>query len=303
VKSIHITDVTLRDGLQVETVLPSVEQKLTIFERLLACGYNRLEIASFVHPKWMPRFKDSELFCETLFKRGRPEIETMAFVPNLKGLERLLRFPIEWVSTFVAVSEQFNKKNVNRSIDETLVEIRKIVEKAHHEKLKVRVYVSTVFGCPYQGRISSDELARVLSSVGSMDPDEIALSDTTGVGTPLQVEALLNEGLNDFPTDRIAMHLHDTYGLAIANVAAALQAGVFRFDGATGGIGGCPYAKGATGNVGSDDLMYFFYRCGRIAEFRADAFCDAVKTMSDLNLRIRSHLGEVLGKGGTIYGV
>src|SRR4051812_44521896 len=164
---LHLTDVTLRDGLQMESPV-AVEKKAALFHKLLPCGFSRLEVASFVHPKWVPQFADSDTLCRTLFPTGETEKtwgagpETMAFVPNEKGLERLLRYPIPWASTFVAASETFNQKNVNEPIQATLTGLENLIKRAHAERRQVRVYVSTVFGCPYEGAIKDKDLFALL---------------------------------------------------------------------------------------------------------------------------------------------
>jgi hydroxymethylglutaryl-CoA lyase len=301
--SIEITDVTLRDGLQAEAANVPTEKKVELFQKLLRCGYQRLEITSFAHPKWIPQLADSEAFCNRALSSPSP-IELMAFVPNEKGLERLLAHPIPWVSAFVAASEDFNQKNVNSPISETLKSLKNITEQAHRERRKVRIYISTVFGCPYQGNISDSELEKVIGEVASFSPDEIALSDTIGVGQPSRVKTVLALSRKYFSTEMTALHLHNTYGLAIANTWEGYQAGVRKFDGSTGGIGGCPYAKGASGNCATEELLYLFHREKALMKLNAEPIAETLKFLKEmLGLTLRSKISEILDKGGTLHGL
>lgn len=312
---IEITDVTLRDGLQMETTTLSTENKLRIFEGLLLCGYSRVEVTSFVPPKWSAQLADSEELCGKLFAGSAPKVQTMAFVPNEKGLDRLLQFPIPWVSAFIAASGSFNRKNVNASITDTLVMLRKIVRASHQEKRLVRIYISTVFGCPYEGEIPCDKRLDLLKAVIELGPDEIALSDTIGVAVPSMLKEVLTELGALYPKEKTALHFHNTYGLALANASAACEVGISKFDGSTGGIGGCPYAKGATGNVASEELLYLFYRQKCIPTFRYPEIEQTLIVLKDLGLTLHSHLfdisqkgGQKVGqkggqKGGSIYGI
>jgi hydroxymethylglutaryl-CoA lyase len=288
-----------------EAEILSVDSKFKLFERLIACPYQRLEITSFVHPKWIPQLAYGELLCEKIFSApsGSIPMECMAFVPNLKGLDRLLRFPIEWVSCFVAVSETFNKKNVNCGIDEIFLELRQVVQRAHANGKKARLYVSTVFGCPYEGKIPYQKLKSTLQKASELGADEIALSDTMGVAVPREVKETLELFSHFYPSNQMALHLHDTYGLAIASAIAGYEAGIRKFDGSTGGIGGCPYAKGATGNVASEDLWYALKRTERVASVHLDSILAVSEFLAfDLKLPVRSHLFEIHHKGGTLHG-
>ncbi len=299
---VELTDVTLRDGLQVESRLLSLDEKASLFDALVPCGYARLEVTSFVNPKWLPQFADAESLAPRLAAvTGRPEL--MAFVPNEKGLERLLPLPIEWAAAFVAVTEAFNKKNVNMTVDESLQGLERTCRRAREAKRRIRVYISTVFGCPYQGRVAAADRKPVFERVAAMAPDEIALGDTIGVATPAQVQEVLRELAANYPVERTALHFHNTYGLAVASAFAGYQSGVRKFDGATGGIGGCPYARGATGNIATEELAYAFFREQCYPAFASAAFAAALDRLRSLGLPIRSQLGEVQGKGGQWYGV
>lgn len=302
-ETVTLTDVTLRDGLQSEGQIVSVESKLKLLEFLSQCQFERLEITSFVNPKWIPQLADAEKLCELWFSQSLPQ-ETMAFVPNAKGCERLLKFPIPWVSCFVAASPTFNQKNVNASIDESLKEIESVLSVAKAAKRKVRVYVSTVWGCPYEGDISVSKLEPIFQRLSKSGADEIALSDTIGVATPDSIRSVLNQTSKFFPFSKIALHLHNTYGFALANIQVAYDSGVRSFDGSLGGVGGCPYAKGATGNVSSDELKNLFFRQNKIKTFPKDEIKKTLEFLrKDLGLSLNSSLAKIQEKGGTWYGL
>jgi len=280
-------------------ILP-LQQKKELFALLATCGYSRLEVTSFVPSKILPQFDDA-LDVAALSAKG---IETMGFVPNLKGMERLLTTPLPWASAFIATSETFNQKNVRASVDETLVELSKIVGAARAAKRKVRLYVSTVFGCPYEGKIPNDKVLSLVQKVADLRPDEIALSDTIGVAVPAAVETILTLTKRVFPVDKTVLHFHNTYGLALACAQKGHELGVRLFDGSTGGIGGCPYAKGATGNLATEELAYLFHQSGAFPDFRKNALEKTLLHLGQgLKLELHSHLFDILNKGATIYGV
>lgn len=298
-----LTDVTLRDGLQAESKIVSLEHKLKLLELLSECQFNRLEITSFVNPKWVPQLSDSEKLCEAWFKQTHTQ-ETMAFVPNEKGCQRLIQFPIPWVSCFVAASPTFNQKNVNASIDDTLKEVEAIITTAKSAKRKVRLYVSTVWGCPYEGDIDSAKLESLLEKISKLELQEIALSDTIGVATPETIKKVMNLSSRYIALEKTALHLHNTYGFALANIQAGFELGVRSFDGSLGGIGGCPYAKGATGNVASDDIRNLLVREKVLAHFPKQEIQKTLKFLSqDVGLSLNSSLSKILEKGGTWYGI
>lgn len=301
---IKLTDVTLRDGLQSDSHPLTTEQKIGLFQAIERCGYSRIEITSFSHPKWIPQLADSEALCEKLFQeKSAFSAELMAFVPNEKGLERLLKYPIQWSSVFIGASETFNQKNVNASRRETLENLKKIIGKSKSQKRKCRVYISTVFGCPYEGEIQEDTIMELINEVIGLDPDEIALSDTIGVASPSKIKAVLDKMASQFPVGKTALHLHNTYGLAIANVAAGLNCGVTQFDGATGGIGGCPYAKGASGNVATEEIAYFLERSLNPTQVSWSAIQKTIQLLDKWGLHLESKLAAVLKKGGSLYGI
>lgn len=297
---VQLIDVTLRDGLQMESVNLPLEARLTLYDKLVACGYSRLEVTSFVNPKWVPQFQDADAFVGALASRAKAE--TMAFVPNVRGLERLLKHPIPWATTFIATSETFNKKNVNATVDETLKELGDLANRCRAEKRKIRIYVSTSFGCPYEGKIPANKVLALLKKVADLGPDEIAVSDTIGVAVPAQVEEVLSGFLKFYAKENVALHFHNTYGLGLACAQAGFDLGVRKFDGTTGGIGGCPYAKGATGNTATDELHYLFSRQGAMGEFPGKAISEALKYLAT-HVKVNSHLHDILAKGGQLYAV
>ena len=259
-QAVRIVEVGPRDGLQNEpTVLP-VEKKLEFIRLLGKAGFKDIEVGSFVHPKWIPQLADSEDLIAQL-----PRVSGLrysALVPNMKGLERALASGIERIAIFTAASETFNQKNINMSIAESLAGFRPVVERALREGVSVRGYISTCFVCPYEGAIARDKVAGVADAVLHLGVDEISIGDTIGAATPVDVENTVGHLLSRFPASKMAMHFHDTYGMAIANVFASLRLGISVFDSSAGGIGGCPYAPGAAGNVATEKLIYLFDRLG-----------------------------------------
>ncbi len=302
-ESVLLNDVTLRDGLQTEKSHISLDKKLKLFELIQNAKYNRIEITSFVNPKWVPQFQDAEAFCQALFQK-KVDIETMAFVPNAKGLERFIPYPIPWVAAFIAATETFNQKNVNSTREESLKILKELVTKAHAEKRKVRVYISTVFGCPYDGEPPEKEVVELFKKVADLGADEICPSDTIGVAVPRQVENILGAFLKFFPKEKIALHFHNTYGLALSSIGKGFELGIRQFDGSSGGVGGCPFALGATGNVALEDVAYFFYRQGAYSKLTRKPIEDIIRFLDqELHFEIRSSLGSLAKKGAKIYGL
>jgi len=259
-KSVRIVEVGPRDGLQNEAKTVPTNKKAEFIELLGAAGLKDIEIASFVHPKWIPQLADAE---ELIKQLGlRPEVRYSALVPNLKGLERAIGAGIRRIAVFTAASETFNRKNINMGIQESLDVFKPVVAQALKEKISVRGYISTCFVCPYEGAVPKQKVADVTRALFDLGVDEVSIGDTIGAATPKDVDTTVGYLLAQFPTDRLAMHFHDTYGMAVANVYQALQMGIATFDSSAGGLGGCPYAPGESGNVATEDLVYLLDKLG-----------------------------------------
>lgn len=257
---VTIKEVGPRDGLQNESDIISTEDKINWINQLSETGLSYIEMTSFVHPKWIPQLADALEVAKSIKKKKG--ITYSALVPNLKGLQRALEADVDEVSIFMSASESHNKNNINKTIKETFPILKEVVEETKQEKKTVRGYVSTVFGCPYDGDVPIKQVLAVCDQLFSMGIDELSLGDTIGVANPLQVELVLEHILKAFPNQQIALHFHNTRGTALANVLASLQMGITTFDSALGGLGGCPYAKGASGNLATDDLLYMLHGMG-----------------------------------------
>ncbi|SIS67704.1 hydroxymethylglutaryl-CoA lyase [Alicyclobacillus vulcanalis] len=257
---VWLRDVGPRDGLQNERVAVATELKVELVERLMDAGVVSIEVSSFVHPRWIPQLADAdEVFARI---RRRPGVELSALVPNERGLDRAIAAKVDAVHVFMSASESHNRKNINKSIAETYPVLRPVVQGAKAEGLVVRGYVSTVFGCPYEGDVPVSQVLSVVERLFELGIDEVALGDTIGVAVPSQVASVVREVERIVPLDRVSLHFHDTRGMAIANIYAGWLAGVRRFDGSIGGLGGCPYAPGASGNVAFEDVLYLFEKMG-----------------------------------------
>ncbi|WP_444903696.1 hydroxymethylglutaryl-CoA lyase [Microbulbifer sp. CnH-101-E] len=259
-KQVKIVEVGPRDGLQNEKQPISVETRIALVDKLSASGLSVIEAGSFVSPKWVPQMAASE---EVLAGIQRNEgVIYSALTPNLKGYERAVEAKADEVAVFGAASEAFTQKNINCSIAESLERFRPLVEKAKQDGIPVRGYVSCVLGCPYEGDIDPAKVAEVSAALLEMGCYEISLGDTIGVGTPEAAKRMLEQVMARVPVEKLAVHFHDTYGQALANIYAALQMGVAVVDSAVAGLGGCPYARGASGNVASEDVLYMLNGMG-----------------------------------------
>lgn len=219
-----------------------------------------IEITSFVNPKWIPQLKDAVEVAKSI-KRNK-NITYAALVPNMKGLESALEANVDEVSVFMSASESHNKKNINKTIDETFPVLKEVIDEAKRANKTVRGYLSTVFGCPYEGEVDENKVIDICINLFDMGIDELSLGDTIGVANPKQVEQFLLKIESYFPKEKIALHFHDTRGMALANILVAINLGYTIFDSSLGGLGGCPYAKGASGNVATDDLVYMLHEMG-----------------------------------------
>jgi len=255
---VRIVEVGPRDGLQNESNIVATQDKAEFIRLLAAAGLKDIEVASFVHPKWVPQLADAQDLIKEL--KPLPDVRYSALVPNMRGLERAIESGIRRIAVFTAASETFNRKNINVGIDESIAVFKPVVAGALKEGISVRGYVSTCFVCPYEGPIAKERVAQVTGALFDLGVDEVSIGDTIGAATPRDVESTGAYLLQHFPVARLAMHFHDTYGMAIANVYQALQMGFTTFDSSAGGLGGCPYAPGASGNVATEDLLYLLDR-------------------------------------------
>ena len=257
-RAVRIVEVGPRDGLQNQPKTLGIDEKAEFIRLLSEAGLRDIEVASFVHPQWVPQLADADALIPRL--PASPSVRYSALVPNMKGLERALNSGIKRIAVFTAASETFNRKNINMGVAESIEVFRPVVERALKEGISVRGYVSTCFVCPYEGPISKEKVTDVTRALFDLGVDEVSIGDTIGAATPLDVEATVGHLVTLFPAAQLAMHFHDTYAMAIANVYASLRLGISVFDSSTGGIGGCPYAPGATGNVATEKLLYLFDR-------------------------------------------
>ena len=250
----RIFEVGPRDGLQNESVILPIETKVSLIEQLADAGLRDIEIGSFVHPKWVPQMANTGEVAKTIKKKEG--VSYWALVPNEKGLARAIDAGIEHIAIFMSSSETHNRKNINRSISESLNELEKVTEQAVSQNCEVRAYISTVFGCPYEGDVDFNRVIEIADALFSFGASQVSLGDTIGAGTPLQVKENCSRIVDPFgQADNFALHLHDTHGLALTNAFAAFLEGFRNFDSSVGGLGGCPYAPGAPGNLRTEDLL------------------------------------------------
>lgn len=257
---ITLVEVGPRDGLQNEKQIIDVATKIELIERLAACGFKNVEGGAFVSPKWVPQMAASDEVM-TKIKRA-PGVSYPVLTPNMKGYEGARAAKVDTVAVFGAASESFSQKNINCSIEESLARFKPVIDAAKADGISVRGYVSCVLGCPYEGAISPSQVLPVAASLYEMGCYEISLGDTIGVGTPEETRALIRTISKAVPVSALAGHFHDTYGQALANIWAAIGEGVRVFDSSVSGLGGCPYANGASGNVASEDVVYSLARSG-----------------------------------------
>jgi hydroxymethylglutaryl-CoA lyase len=257
---VKIVEVGPRDGLQNEAASIATAAKVAFVDALSAAGHQAIEVSAFVSPKWVPQMADAaEVFAAIA---RRPGTRYTALVPNLAGLTRAIEARADGIAIFAAASEAFSRKNINQGVDASLDTYRAVCEAAKTAGLPVRAYVSTAFGCPFEGAVDPAAVARVAEALIEMGAYEVSVSDTIGIGHPGQVPSVVGAVAGRVPIDKIALHFHDTRGTALANVLTALPLGVSTFDSSAGGLGGCPYAPGATGNLATEDLLYMLNGLG-----------------------------------------
>lgn len=274
---VTIVEVGPRDGLQNEAQPVPAAVKVELVHRLQAAGCREIEVTSFVSPKWVPQMADNAQVLAGIDRRAG--VRYSVLTPNMKGLETALAAPREsWpdeVVVFGAASEAFSQRNINCSIAESIERFAPVVAAAHEAGLKVRAAVSCALGCPYQGEVSPDEVERVVRLFKAIGVDHMGIADTIGVGTPARVQAAMERALKHYPAVEVSGHFHDTYGQALANIYACLQLGIHTFDTSIAGLGGCPYAKGATGNVATEDVVFMLHGMGIHTGLDLDALVDA----------------------------
>lgn len=253
-RSVRIVEVGPRDGLQNEKHLVPTEVKIALIEALADAGLRSIESGSFVSPKWVPQMAGTASVLSQI--RRVPGVSYPVLVPNLKGLTAALECHADEIAVFASASETFSQRNINCSISESLVRLRSVATTALAAGVKVRGYVSCVLGCPYEGRVAPEPVSHIAKKLYDMGCYEISLGDTIGVGTPLKTQRMLETVAEHVPLDRLAVHFHDTWGQALANILASLDVGITVIDSSVAGLGGCPYAAGATGNVATEDVLY-----------------------------------------------
>jgi len=280
---VTLVEVGPRDGLQNEKQPVDTAQKVALVHRLQSAGLKELEVTSFVSPKWVPQMADNAQVMAAIERR--PGVRYSVLVPNMKGLEAALPSRPDEVVVFGAASEAFSQRNINCGIEESIERFRPVVAAAHEAGLKVRGAVSCALGCPYQGEVSPDDVERVVRLMKDIGVDHVGIADTIGVGTPRRVHAVMERALKHYPLVEVSGHFHDTYGQALANIYACLEMGIHNFDTSVAGLGGCPYAKGATGNVATEDVVFMLNGLGVETGIDIDALVDA-----------GAYISEVLGR-------
>ena len=284
-KSVRIMEVAPRDGLQNESTFVDTKHKVELVEDLVRCGVKRVEVTAFVSSKWIPPLADHMEVADGV--RREAGVSYAALVPNMKGYERARAHKMDEVSFVLAASNSHNMKNIHASTDEAFARYAEVATQAKEDGIPFRAYISCAFGCPYEGEISEKEVLRLSKAFMALGAYEIAVSDTIGVGHPLQTLNLINLLSQEIPMENIALHLHDTRGMALANIFAALTLGVVSFDCSVAGLGGCPYAPGAAGNVASEDLINMLHMMGIETGIDLNMLCD-------VSLKIEKLLGRHL---------
>jgi hydroxymethylglutaryl-CoA lyase len=270
---VDVYEVGPRDGLQNEAKILSVDQKVALIEALIAAGEKRIEVTSFVSPKWIPQLADADALLPRLSRR--PDVVFSALVPNLKGLQRAEAAGLQEAAVFISTTESHSKKNINMTVAEALVSAGEVARGAAKAGMRVRGYLSTIWGCPYEGEVPVSRVVEISQKLVDLGLYQLSLGDTIGVGTPGQTQEILEALLKVIPVNRLAMHMHDTRGTALANALVGLTLGITTFDASVGGLGGCPYAPGAAGNLATEDLVYMLHGMGIQTGIDLDALVGA----------------------------
>jgi hydroxymethylglutaryl-CoA lyase len=290
-KSIKIVEVGPRDGLQNEKTIVSTADKITYIKKLIESGLENIELTSFVNPKNIPQLFDAKEVIEAIDLKPTYS----ALVPNIKGLERALETKIKRIAIFTAASETFNKKNINMTIEESIKNYKPVVKLALEKGLSVRGYISTCFICPFDGKVNKEKVLEVTNELLNMGVDEVSIGDTIGSALPNDIYETVGFLLNTIPKEKIALHFHDTYNNALVNVAAGIDLGITTFDSSSGGIGGCPYAPGASGNLATEDLVNF------LNTVNVKSGVDLNK-LTEASMFMKSVLGRPLNRGDSCKG-
>jgi len=291
--TVKIVEVGPRDGLQNEQQTISAEVKIELVNRLSEAGIPNVEAVSFVSPKWVPQMATSSEVMQGIQRRSGTIYS--ALVPNMKGFDAALAAKMDEVVIFGAASEAFSQKNINCSIAESIERFRDVAQAAKQHGMRLRGSVSCALGCPYQGEVTPDAVAEVVRRLRDLGCDEIDIADTIGVGTAGQVKRVFERAAKEFPLERLAGHFHDTYGQALANIYAALEVGVVIYHSSVAGLGGCPYAKGATGNVATEDVLYLMHGLGISTGISLEAVVDAGQFISgQLGRKSSSRAGSAI---------
>jgi hydroxymethylglutaryl-CoA lyase len=290
--TVKIVEVGPRDGLQNEATSIPLEVKITLVDRLSAAGFANIEVASFVSPRWVPQMASSSEVMAGI--QRRPGVLYSALAPNMIGFEAALAAGADEIVIFGSASEAFSQKNINCSIVDSIARFAAVALAAKQHGLRLRAAVSCAFGCPYQGDVALDSMADVVRRLSDLGCDEIDIADTIGVATPNKVHAVMARAAREFPVNQLAGHFHDTYGQALANIYAALEVGVEIFHSSVAGLGGCPYAKGATGNVATEDVLFLMQGLGIETGINLDAVVDAGAYISSFLGRKTSRTGNAL---------
>jgi hydroxymethylglutaryl-CoA lyase len=272
-KKVKMVEVGPRDGLQNERASVSTADKIEFVNRLSAAALPVIEVSAFVSPKWVPQMADAEQVFAGITRS--PATRYTALVPNVEGLDRALAAHVAEVAVFAAATETFSRKNINQTIGESLATYKEVCRRAHDAGVRVRGYLSTAFGCPFEGAVPPQQVADIAARLFALGVFEVAISDTIGIAHPGQVPLVLDAVLAQLPAEHIALHFHDTRGTALANVLTALPFGITTFDASAGGLGGCPYAPGAAGNLATDDLVYMLNGMGVETGVSLSALSDA----------------------------
>jgi hydroxymethylglutaryl-CoA lyase len=277
---VTLVEVGPRDGLQNEKQPVATEHKVALVQRLQAAGLREIEVTSFVSPKWVPQMADNAQVMAGI--QRQPGVRYSVLTPNMKGLEAALPSRPDEIVVFGAATEAFSQRNINCSIAESIARFAPVVAAARAAGIKVRGAVSCALGCPYQGDVSADEVEHVVRLLKEIGVQHVGIADTIGVGTPRKAQTMLERALKHYPLDEVSGHFHDTYGQALSNIYACMEIGVFTFDASVAGLGGCPYAKGATGNVATEDVVHMLQCMGYDTGMNLDGLIEAAAELENL---------------------